>query len=216
MPIDWAATGAMLAGIGTVGGSAAIVVAAVLGRKAVEDFRKEKLTEREITHAENILTSAYKLEWATSSIRSPATFGNETRASQEELENHEWFQQLDPELRDRTIQANVFYQRIRSFSDDYDAALAILPVSKAFFGTETEQALRNIVNAKNTVRVYADSYGLDRGQNPEHSRRIEAHIWEGASLDEEDPVQSVMKRSIAVLEGALFPVIRANSNSRTR
>jgi len=214
--VDWAATGSMLSGIGTIGGAVALVVAAALGRRAIKDIRHEKITEREINYAERALTSAYKLANAISSIRSPITTGFETQQSRQELEETDWFANLDSESKERTVYSNIFYQRIRSYQDDFNEASLLLPSLKAFFGSETQNALREMIHARHIVRVYADAYIRDRGQNPDHSRTIERHIWEGALPDEIDPIASTCNSSVSKLEEVLLPIIRSDAKLTAR
>lgn len=215
MAVDWAATGSMLSGIGTIGGGIALVIAAVLGRKAVEDIRREKLAEREISHAEKALTIAYQLESAISSIRSPVSTGIESQHSREELIEHDWFQALDPAAQDKTIYTNIFYQRIRSYDEDFKEGYSILPTLKAFFGTEAEAALRTILHARHKVRVYADAYQRDRGNDLDHTRKIQSYIWEGALPGEIDPIGADVEKSMTALEDQLIPIIRANAKRIT-
>ena len=210
MAIDWAATGAMLSGIGAIGGGAAIIVAATLGKKAVGDLRREKLTEREIAHAEKALALAYKLQSAISSIRSPVTTGFESQKSREELESLDWFGQQDQRSQERTIYANIFYQRIREFEEDFTEAFAILPTLKAFFGSASEQAMRTIIHARHKVRVYADAHMKDRGKDLGHTRTIESYIWEGAAPEGKDPIADEVKDAVRILEGQMLPILRAD------
>lgn len=206
---DWAATGSMLSGLGTIGGGIAIVIAAFLGRQAASNFRKQKVAEREIDHAERALASAYKLQSAISFIRSPLSTATELDESREELDQTKWFKDLTEDKRSRIIQSNVFYRRIRRFEKDFDEANSLLPFVKAYFGEQVYESLRDLIHCRHTVRVYADAYARDEGHDPKHSRRNESFIWEGGlGEDGSDPIETRVVKAISTLEGALLPTIR--------
>ena len=57
VPIDWAATGSMLQGIGTIGGVGAVIWGAV---KATDTWKQQKVAERRSDAAERILIATYK------------------------------------------------------------------------------------------------------------------------------------------------------------
>jgi hypothetical protein len=216
MPIDWAATGAMLTGWGTLGSGLAIVGAAFLGRRALQDVRLQKTAEREIEHAERALTAIYKVESSLSSIRSPMSTAQELAEARAELEGMASFAAMPQRERDRYVQANVFYQRIRFYQADYDEALSVMPFVRAYFGQEVEKALRDLTHCRHMVRVYADAYARDHGRDPNHSEKIESIIWETGAPDiVDDPVASKAKEALKVLEDALLPVIRAETRSKS-
>ena len=214
MPIDWAATGAMLSGFGSLGGGFAILGAAYLGRRAVQDFRKQKTAEKEIDHAERALAAIYKVQSSLSSIRSPMSSAHELGEARAELEETDWFANLSNAQKDRTVQTNVFFQRIRHYQSDYDEALSVMPFVRAYFGDEVEKALRDLIHCRHSVRVYADAYGRDEGHDPDHSRTVESMIWEGAAPGGVDPVAAKANAALAILENALLPVIRSEGKSQ--
>lgn len=214
MSIDWAATGAMLTGWGTLGSAAAIVVAAYFGRQAVQDFRQQKTAEREIEHAERALAAVYRVESSLSSIRSPMSTAHELAEARSELEERPWFAELPERQQDRTVQTNVIYQRIRHYQTDYDDALSVMPFVRAYFGEEVEKALRDLTHCRHSVRVYADAYGRDTGRDQQHSERIESIIWEGAAPGGVDPIASKAKAALSILENALLPVIRSEKKGK--
>jgi hypothetical protein len=176
---DWSATGDMLSGIGTIAGALAIVMAAWLGRSAVTDYRHQKIVDRELQHAERALAVAYRIRLAVSSIRSPMSTAVELSTSKEELEKTDWFVELPEGGQNRTVQANVFYQRIRFFAPAFDEAVEVLPLVKAYFGDEAEKAMTELIHARHSVRVYADAYSRDEGADPEFSSKIRSYIWKG-------------------------------------
>ena len=198
----------MISGLGTVAGSVAIVVAAVLGRSAVKDFRHQKVIEKQVDQAEQALAVAYKLKDAISAIRSPMTMGHESADAREELGDKEWFNLLGEGEQGKYVQANVFYQRTRSQKDTFDAAFEILPYAKAYFGKDIEGAFRTILKCGRSVRVYADAYARDNGRDREFTKKIESIIWEGAGLDGADETTTEIDNAIEKIEATLLPKIQ--------
>ena len=206
--VDWAVTGQMISGIGTVAGSLAIVFAAYLGRRAVDDFRHQKVTEKQIDHAEAALALAYQLKDAISQIRSPATYGHESEKSLEELVGKEWFDNLPTVKKDRFVQANVFYIRTRHHQDIFERVFTILPLVQAYFGPDIDTAFRSILKSDRSVMVYADAYARDSGDDPTFTQKIEGIIWEGGVDPEDDATTIEINKCLALIEGKLLPVIR--------
>ena len=213
--IDWAATGQMLSGVGTIGSAFAILLAGLLGRQAAANFRRQKQAEREIEHAEKALAAAYKIESALSTIRSPLTTGSESSESSAELDEFEWFKMLSDNEKSKKTQSNVFYRRIRYFQDDFDSAIAVLPFVKAYFGNEADRALRDLIHCRHTIRVYADAYARDRMHDHDYSLKIESFIWEGAEVEDGmDPIGKRVRLDLKALEAVLLPVIRSSNEKR--
>lgn len=206
----------MISGIGTLAGAAAIVIAALLGRSAVTDFRQQKVAERELQHAEKALAAAYKMQSALSSIRSPLSTGIELSESEDELKDTDWFGGLLDAKKKRVIQSNVFYRRIRTFKEAFDEGIEMLPFVKAFFGEASEMALRDVIHARHTVRVYADAYTDDEGTDPDFSMTVRSNIWESGSATNTDPVKTKVEEAIAVLEGNLLPIIRTSDGRQQK
>ena len=201
----------MLSGIGTVGGAAAVLVAAILGRNAFATYRQQKLLERQIEHADSALTSAYKLNMALSAIRSPMSTAADLAESEQALDQENLARMTDDRKR-LMIQANVFFTRANKFAGDFDEAIKSLPFVKAYLGNLAFDALSNIIRAKQTVLVYANAYSDDRGNNPDFRRKIEEYIWEGFGDhgDEPggDPIQKTVNEAIATLEQIALPILR--------
>src|SRR4051794_33497183 len=95
MQIDWAATGAMLQGEGTLLGAVAVIVAAVVGGSTFKSWRRQEVAGRKLAQAERILEATYKARRALGYIRSPMMWGNELKVAEDALkENADWQMQL--------------------------------------------------------------------------------------------------------------------------
>ena len=205
----------MLSGIGTIGGAAAVLVAAILGSNAFATYRRQKLLERQIEHADSALTSAYKLNMALSTIRSPMSTAGDLVESERALDQENLARMTDDRRR-LMIQANVFFTRANKFTPDFDKAIQSLPFVKAYLGNSAFDALSSIIRAKQTVLVYANAYSDDRGNNPDFRRKIEEHIWEGFGNHGDkpggDPIQRTVNEAIAILEKIALPILRLEAN----
>jgi hypothetical protein len=94
MNVDWAATGAMLQGEGTLLGAGAVLIAAFVGANTFRSWRKQKVEERRMQQAEHILASAYKARRALKQVRHWLMSGYELGAAQETLKDNEQWQML--------------------------------------------------------------------------------------------------------------------------
>lgn len=213
MAIDWAATGAMLTGIGTLASAASIAVAAIVGNKKVNDFTEQRRSERQLEFAESALAVTYRLESVLDAIRSPFSSGGELDLSRKELEDLDWFKAESKQKQDRWVQSNVFIQRIRRFEKDFDEALTLLPFVKAYFGAEVEEALAQLLKARNLVRINAEEYAEDSGSDPEFTKDIRAHIWGSFSSKRPDPIRDLVRPAVELLEKKLGPIIREEIKS---
>ncbi len=114
--IDWAATGAMLSGIGTVVGALAVIGAAVIGSRTFDNWKKQKLAERHIEQAERILTATYKARRGLSRVRSPAMWGHETDAAEEQLKaSGDWEKTTSEGERKSLATLQAYYNRLNTF-----------------------------------------------------------------------------------------------------
>jgi hypothetical protein len=218
--IDWAATGNMLSGIGTVAGSGAVLYAAYVGRQTFKGWKRQKIEERKIAVAEQILTLAYRLKRAFSGIRSPGMAGHESRACETKLREDGVIDEATPPgVVSLLITAQGTLTRTTHFKPQFDALLDIMPVAKAIFGDDMETWLNVFWTQRSLVMVAAQSLAR-QGPNQvfrdqEHidqvlrrRERDEERIWEGGGEDEVDHVANALSASIASMEAVLLPIIR--------
>jgi hypothetical protein len=202
----------MLSGIGTLAGAVGLIAAAFIGRSAITDFRAQKTAEREIDHAEHILTLAYRLNASISAIRSPISGGHEHAESEAALDAKDMLKGLDKGRKDLLVQANVFYIRARRFSELFTEAYDALPFAKAYFGETVFQSLQTIIQARHAVLVYADAYAEDRGRDPDFSYKIKSTIWEGyGKVKGQDELAVEVAKATEELEANLLPILRSGS-----
>jgi hypothetical protein len=59
LPVDWAATGTMLQGVGAIVGSFAVIVAASMGRATYRDWRRQQIAQKHIEFGERAMTAGF-------------------------------------------------------------------------------------------------------------------------------------------------------------
>jgi hypothetical protein len=208
--IDWAATGTMLQGIGTLVGALAVIAAAVIGSQTFNNWKRQKLAERHIEQAERILTATYKVRRGLSYVRSPAMWGHETDAAEEQLKaSGEWEKVFSEGERKSLATAQAYYNRLNTTRDDQRALEECQPMARAFFGEELEKALEKLNHQFWTVKVYVDANHRDKtGADAAFRKKIESTIWEGYPSTEENEVDQTISAQVTLIEEICVPVLR--------
>jgi hypothetical protein len=208
--IDWAATGAMLSGIGTVVGGLAVIGAAFIGSHTFKNWKRQKLAERHIEQAERILTVTYKARRGLSRVRSGVMWGHEIGAAEEQLKaSGEWDKAVSDGERKSLSTAQAYYNRLNATRDDQLALEECQPMARAFFGEELEKALEKLNHQFWTVKVYVDANHNDKsGADADFRRKIESTIWEGYPSAEENKVDQTIAAQVKYIEDTLVPVLR--------
>ena len=213
--VDWAATGTMLQGIGGIGGALAVIVAAVLAANTFNAWRRQRIEERRLVHAEAALTLAYKLERAIGSIRNPAHFGPELEGAEQTLRQQGVITDTTPRGQHQSlITGQVVLDRITAHSVLYDKLDELRPSIRAVFGSDAEAELATFQNETQKVRAAAVGYartGREHYRNQqawerdmERSERYGHVIWEDSEINAEgDLVEDRIKKAVAVAVAAL-------------
>lgn len=226
--VDWAATGAMLSGLGTLIGAGAVIYAAHKGSDTFKQWRRQKNEERRIELAEQVLTLAYKLRRAIESIRSPGMWGVEQDAVYDELRKKGLINDETP-LGYVGILATA--QATLSRSDAYkvlwDELLDTMPSAKAIFGNEIEKALDEFWTQRHRVIQGALRYAdivkrpparTEEGREKQLQRKfdIEAIIRSGGGEDGIDGIGNSIDSAVGAIEEKLLPIIRADTPFGTK
>jgi len=218
MTTDWAATGAMLQGIGTIGGALAVIGAAWFGASTFKRWRQQKLSERRIEQAERILTATYKVRRQLSYVRSPAMWGNELAAAEEKLkENGQWEQAVGENEQRKLTTTQAYYTRIFAAKDDRQALDECLPMARALFGEELEQAMDKLNRVFWSVQVMVDANHRDKQHADNDFReKIESAIWEGYPSPEENELDQTIKEQVKAIEDICVPVLRLEKPGKVK
>lgn len=211
--IDWAATGTMLQGLGTLGGAIAVYAAARLGLAA---WKRQKLAERNRDQAEIILHAAYNARRGLGYLRSPLMSGSEQASAEEKLnaDNPTWRDGILEEKQKRLITAQAYYIRASGIVDDRKKLEDCLPMARALFGEELESAIESLNHQFHVVLTYADAYiddydGTDRDFTIKIRRALFASNKRTA--DDNNQISDSIQESIATIEKTCLPYLRLES-----
>jgi membrane-associated HD superfamily phosphohydrolase len=207
----------MLQGIGTIGGAIAVFGAAWFGATTFARWKQQKLAERRIEQAERILTATYKVRRQLSYVRNPAMWGNELSAAEDKLkENGQWEEAGGDNERRKLTTARAYYTRIFNAKDDRQALDECLPMARALFGEELEQALDKLNRQFWTVQISVDAILRDRGNSDRPFRdKMDRVVWEGyASEDEVNEVDETIREQVRRIEDICVPVLQLESSGK--
>jgi hypothetical protein len=216
--IDWAATGTMIQGLGTVAGVGAVVWAAGEGRSTFDEWRTQKITERKQTQAERILTATYKAQRALVAVRSPMMWQHELNAAEASISENDWWKSKTSTHQKRLTEAQAYHNRLNHTKDNQLELDQCLPMARALFGEELEQAIKELHRQFWNLRVDAEFYGDDEDRrNTAFSDKIERALRDAPSLEGEiNEVSDTIAKSVATIERICLPVLRDDTINRSR
>jgi len=208
--IDWDATGSMLQGWGALGACATVVIAAMLGRAGVKDWRRQKQEERRMDVGEKLLVAAYKARDAIDGIRANFAPAAELSQAEEALKTSGFDSSLmDRDERGRVIHAQAIMTRINARKDVFTDLYAVMPSTKAFFGREIEAQLEAFLAARNSIHVSAEMYAEGHGGDEELGKSIRADLWTGhGKYAAIDPIANKVNAAIKAVEDVVLPILR--------
>ena len=147
--IDWAATGSMLSGWGsllgagaTTFGGIAVLIAANRGVTTFAAWKKERLAERHIVHAEHILSAAYKAQHALNIILASDRSKDESRALEQTNKGRDRIHRDEP--KEEIVTQRMYLLRLDDVAPILDDLFNVMPFAKAFWGEELEMELRRL------------------------------------------------------------------------
>ncbi len=189
----------------------AVVAAAVVAANTFKSWRRQKIEERRIDAAEKVLTLTYRTKQAFSVIRSPITSQNaKDEATYELLQNGIDLTSMTSELANKVVESQVIMKRINGFSDLWDSYSSIMPVARAYFGSDIEEIFQSFWRQKIAIQVAAENYPLDTGQDATFTKEISNTIWENRQRtpSDDDKISKALADTIIKAEGILIPVIQ--------
>ena len=208
MAIDWAATGTMLQGSGTIVGALAVVWAAKKGADTFDSWKRQKIAERKLDQAERILTATYKARQALGFVRSPMMWGNELDAAEEKLkeELEKWDAQPDDRQR-RLRTAQAHFNRLNRVKEDRNSLFDCLPMARALFGEELENSVESLHRQFWFVEVDVESYIDDRGEDREFTRKIRRGMYDVKPEGETNEISDATAVAVQTIEAICLPTL---------
>lgn len=206
--VSWQATGAMLSGIGAIGAAGAVVWAANKAANTFDIWKRQKVESRKFEQAERILTATYRASKALGYVRGRMIWQHELDAAREKLETSPEWAAIPADRRSRRESAEAQVRRIVRTADDQKALIECLPMAKALFSDELEEAITELHHQFWIIQTYLEAYVDDRGENQEFTTKIRAAIWSSGD-DANDEVSTAVNESIATIENLCLPVLRS-------
>lgn len=205
---DWAATGSMIQGIGTILGALAVLYAARAGRTALSDWRNQKLEEIRIERAERILTAVYNGQRSLADVRRSFVPAHELAAAGEKLKaNGADPKDVGKARWSKLESAQAALTRIALADAAWQELEACRPATKAFFGNDLDEQLEKLVRQVIAVQIAADMYADDNGSDPEFSMGLRRDMWAGGGKEEGNAVTKATNEAVRAAERILLPVI---------
>ncbi|MCL6683757.1 hypothetical protein [Sphingomonas alba] len=205
--IDWAATGSMLQGLGTIAGVSAVVWGTL---KATGTWKAQKLAERRSDNAERILTAVYKGRRAIKYIRGVMVWAHELSAAEAKLkENPDWERATEARQK-RLVTAQAYYDRLNRTKDERLALDECLPMARALFGEELEAAIEKLNHQFWIVQTYVDAYIDDEnGNDAEFTKKIRRAMSEvEPRAGETSEVSEAVKETVTIVERICVPALQ--------
>lgn len=208
--IDWAATGAMLGGIGSLLGAGAVIFGLLKAKSEVDNWKEQERYKEDRRLAIEIIAAFEEGRQSIREIRSPMSLGGEqaeVEARLNEAVQKEGVTLNDAERSNHLIRLTVLY-RIERYKECWDRIAKLLPLAKAVFGERVKQLLFDIPKARHEVSIAANMF---RHKLSDESRqKHEATIWQMTTDPKEDPIDSKLHESAEELERLLTPYIKAS------
>ena len=222
MTIDWTQLAAMLSAFAGFAGAGAIVFASIVGKRTVDDWREEKVSERRFDLAEQILVLAYRCRDELAAARNGSINSYEMETSTALLKGRGVA--ITP--RNDDSERKVFAQAVETRLDIplWSEVEGIRPRCLAYFGKRPVDALDAILDQRRRTRAgILRYYGLttpppqSRASILEHfDRRLEdaEHLIMSARIEgREDEIALAMEKAVKGLETELLPVLRSKKDA---
>lgn len=208
--IDWAATGTMLQGIGTLVGAVAIIIAAVIGGTTFKSWRRQQVAGRKLSEAERILEATYKARRALKQVRHWLMSGYELSAAEKTLKDNEQWQMQTESKQKRWVTAQAYFNRLNNARDEQTALDQCLPMARALFGEDLEEAIETLRHQFWIVQVDVESYVDDDGSDRDFTKKIRLGMHEvNPPKGEVNEVTEAANKAVATIEGHCLSVLRS-------
>lgn len=216
IPIDWPTTISGTSALGSLLGPISIIIGAAIGANTFNNWKKQRIYERQVGLAEEVLTLAYKLQTAISEIRSPISLPNDWAAADAELKAAGFTQGGEQGTWERRQRAQIILMRIKDYSKLYDELSDLRPKTRVLFGENTEKKLEKFKDIIIRVRSAAIGYSnidYSKALTEEQAQRLdelsdryEYIFWEGLDYNPDndrinsDSIKSEAGENVGYLE----------------
>lgn len=197
----------MLQGIGTIAGVGAVLIGAKIGAIT---WKEQKLAERRLEMAERILTATHKGRSALAYVRSPMMWGHELSAAEEKLKEDPQWQMQAEGRRKRLTTAQAYFKRLNRVKDEQMALDECLPMARALFSENLEEAIKNLRHQFWIVQIDVESYIDDENStDTDFTKKIRRGMYDIKPMNGEvNEVSDAITQSVAIIETACEPALR--------
>lgn len=209
--------GLVLQGVGALAQAFAIYFAAWMASNTFDGWRRQKVAERRIEHAERILGATYKARRALEYVRSPMMESHELHSAEKALENRDFWMTLDENRKLKYKMAQGYYSRLNAVLDDRRKVEESLPMARALFGEKVERALEQINRQFTIIGDAVDIYkDYEDDTDREFARSLREKISTVDSTDRPNKMNLLVEEQVKIIETALIPLLRLEENRNCR
>ena len=212
--VDWSATGSMLQGLGTIAGVGAVVWATITGAKL---WKQQRLMERKVEQAERILSATYLVRRDLARVRNGATWSHEEDAARSTLAKLPGWELETNAKKDRLVTREIFRVRINLTRDHREALDHCLPMAKALFSAELEEAMESLNNLFWRLSTWVDAYVFDHGADQPFSMMLRRAMNSPEQHEgHENELNVATDVSVATIERICLPALRFEEPTRRK
>lgn len=207
--IDWAATGAMLQGIGAIGGAGAVAFAAWYATKT---WRHQKLAEHKREQAERILNATYVVQDTLERIRGSLIPPDKLQEATRSLASKEasGWRYKTAETQDLLAQGAAYISIVENERADRKILLDCIPIAEAIFSPKNGKllimAIRALDHQFQIILHAAHNFGDQPDDNTytANKRRTMFVIEDGKP----DPVKEAIEEAVKTIKSLCTPAMR--------
>lgn len=197
----------------TLIGFVVTICIAIGGFRTFNRWKREKIEEKRIDMALEVLSIAYEAKYVFSGIRSPMSYPAEWADMPKEIGNEE--------VRNRVGPFFAILKRIEHNKEFFDRVWKAQPKFMAMFGRDAEEVFVNLHKARRSIEVSAGMLiGMRRDveRDAALTQRMEADIWDVHLKPEDDKVGPQIAAFVRGIEDKCLPVVqgRLERSRRTK
>lgn len=204
------ALGVLLQGVGTLVGAIAVIVASYIGANTFAKWRRQKVAERRFEHAERILIASYNAKRQFRYVRQAFLSNHELFTAEQRLASAGLTLPTDDTSRKRHIAVEVYNYRLLAAKDELLDLYACIPIARAIFGNELEDALELLGTQFNRIRTYLDIQIMvePSTHDPKSRQEIQAALTSGYKIDGRNEIDDLIAEQLRIVEDVCLPVLR--------
>ncbi|OHC96732.1 MAG: hypothetical protein A3H25_10715 [Sphingomonadales bacterium RIFCSPLOWO2_12_FULL_63_15] len=207
-PVDWAATGTYLSGVGTLLGAMAVTYGATQGFKL---WRRQKLAERNMESAERIMAASYQARRALEQVRNAWMDGREEHAAHHEIKDAPSYANSNDERKRRMVVAQVYINRLRSTAKAQEALDECGTSILALVDPELNKAMEHLYRQFGVLQVFIEEYPDATDPADDFTQAIKAALYQRKRAAD-DEISLKVAKFIGTIEDRCKPYLTEEAN----